>query len=68
MQMVAPHLLRYLVAVLALNGELNLLSDRVVLPILQNNQEFLEKDPLFKVVDLIFNKLDFEEAFQVLHQ
>lgn len=38
MQIVAPHLLRYLVAVLALNGELNLLSDRTILPILQNNR------------------------------
>ena len=59
MQIVAPHLLRYLVAVLALNGELNLLSERTILPILQNNREILAEDPLFKVVGLIFNELDF---------
>ena len=65
LQMVAPHLLKYFVAVLALNGDLAMLSEKVVLPILQNNE--VEENPLFRVVSLIFDDLDFEQAFAVLH-
>ena len=66
MQIVAPHLLPYLVVALALNSELSQHTESLIQPIFKHNKDKLADNVFFKIVDALYNKMEFEEAFKII--
>ena len=66
MQIVAPHLLPYLVVALALNSELSQHTESLIQPIFKHNRDKLAGNVFFKIVDALYNKMEFEEAFKII--